>query len=118
MICFTDRNLGHLLPIAMSLLGLQIELHDSHFTQSTPDDEWIPFVGRRGWRVLTQDPRFLANESEKQAVIDHAVGCFVLVADQMNRWDKLRLIAKTWDQIEAIAAAEPVPFVYRVSRTG
>jgi hypothetical protein len=102
----------------MSLLGIDIEIHDTYFGQTTFDDQWLPEVGRRGWRVLTQDPKFLSNESEKQALIDYGVGCFVLVVDQLSRWEKMRLIAKVWDQIEEVTRGEEPPYIYRITKSG
>lgn len=52
MTFFADRNLGRLLPIALSLLGIDIEIHDAHFAETTPDDVWLPAVADRGWVVL------------------------------------------------------------------
>lgn len=118
MTYFTDRNLGHLLPVAMGLLGLPVEIHDTYFDQSTPDDVWLPEVGAKGWVVLTQDPRFLHNENETEALISNGVACFVLVVDRLNRWQKLQVIAKVWDEIEEIVEHARPPYIYRITRSG
>jgi hypothetical protein len=115
---FTDRNLGHLLPVAMGLLGIPIEIHDTHYTQFTPDDVWLPEVGANGWIVLTQDPRFLHNENEKEALVSNGVGCFVLVTDGLKKWEKLRVIAKVWDEVEKIVADTTPPYIYRITKAG
>lgn len=118
MTFFTDRNLGHLLPVAMGLLGIPIEIHDSHYDQFTPDDVWLPEVGANGWVVLTQDPRFLHNDNEREALISNGVACFVLVIDGLNRWQKLRVIARVWDEIERVVASEKPPYIYRITKAG
>ncbi len=35
--------------------GLTIELHDDHFSQDAPDQEWLPAIGVRRWYVITRD---------------------------------------------------------------
>lgn len=102
----------------MGLLGLPVEIHDTYYSQFTADDVWLPEVGAKGWVVLTQDPRFLHNESEKQALVANNVACFVFVVDKLTRWEKLRVIARVWDRLEQIVAAETPPYIYRVTKSG
>ena len=118
MTYFTDRNLGHLLPIAMGLLGIPIEIHDTYYDQFTPDDVWLPEVGAKGWVVLTQDPRFLYNDSEKEAIVSNGVACFVFILDGLKRWPKLQVIARVWDDIERIVARDTPPYIYRITKAG
>jgi hypothetical protein len=115
---FADRNLGRLLPIALSLLGIDIEIHDAHFTETTPDDVWLPDVARRGWVVLTEDPRIKSRANELQAITDHSAACFVLTTAGLTRWEKARVLAKVWDEIERIVREESPPYVYRITKTG
>lgn len=45
---FTDRDLGHRFAQLLLTAGVRVERHDDHFQPTTPDDEWIGAVGRRG----------------------------------------------------------------------
>lgn len=54
---FTDRDLGKQFPARLREAGLQVERHADHFQPATPDEVWLPEVGRRGWVVLTHDER-------------------------------------------------------------
>ena len=47
--------------------GLRVELHDTHFAQDCPDEEWLPEVGRRRWIVLTRDLRIRYRAIEREA---------------------------------------------------
>jgi hypothetical protein len=49
---FTDRDLGKRFPEILSAAGLLVEPHSDHFQPSTPDEEWLETVGRRGWIEL------------------------------------------------------------------
>jgi uncharacterized protein with PIN domain len=52
---FVDRSLGRRLGIALREAGWNVELHDDHFKDDTPDEKWLEEVGKKGWVVLTKD---------------------------------------------------------------
>jgi hypothetical protein len=118
VIYFFDRNMGHMVPIALSLLGLKVEIHDAHFRQKTPDDVWLATAGTKKWTVISHDPRFPRNEASRQAIAQHCVGCFVIGASQGNKWQKVRLLARVWDEIDRISHNEPRPYIFRIYLTG
>ncbi len=45
------------------------ERHGAHFSAGTEDSVWLPFVGEKGWILLTKDKRIRFNDLEKRAVI-------------------------------------------------
>ena len=107
-----------MVPLALSLLGLPVELHDAYYAPKTPDDIWLSDVGAKGWTVISHDPRFQRNEASRQAIIQYGVGCFVLGAAQGRKWEKVRLLARAWDEIDRITHVEARPYIYRVYRSG
>jgi len=115
---FADRNLGRLSPISLSLLGIDIEVHDAHFPENTPDDVWLAAVATRGWVVLTQDPRIKSRANELKAIVDHSAACFVLTTAGLNRWETARVLATAWDEISEIVEKEQPPYVYPITKTG
>ena len=79
MIFFTDRDLGAIFPQILSHKGLHVERHDDHFTDSTPDDVWLPAVGRKGWLAISKDKRIRYRQNELNAVMRAGVGLFLVV---------------------------------------
>lgn len=118
MILFFDRNMGRDVPMALRRLGLQVEWHARHFVHDTLDDLWLEQVGQQEWTVVTHDTHFVHNESEKRAIIDHRVRCFVLAGGGADKWSKVRILARAWDKIKSIATTERPPFIYRVYSNG
>jgi hypothetical protein len=53
-------------------------VHDDHFAQNTPDEIWLTEIGKRGWVLLTKDPRIRTNELERRALLDNNVAAFML----------------------------------------
>lgn len=58
LVFFIDRSLGQkVIAGRLRQCGVQVEIHDDHFPQNDPDEDWISEVGKRGWVVLTKDDR-------------------------------------------------------------
>lgn len=45
---FVDRCLGRTVGIVLRESGLKVELHEDHFKDDSPDEDWISEVGHRG----------------------------------------------------------------------
>lgn len=120
MTYFFDRNVGNKVPMALELLGLDVQYYAKVFGERTErgDDDWLAACGQRGWTVIAHDTRFRHNEPERQAIVRHRVGCFVLGEAQAPRWAKVRLLARAWDHVEQLRLEEPLPFIFRIRRDG
>jgi hypothetical protein len=83
------------------------------------DREWIPEVGARGWLVISKDKKIRTRPEERRAVKENNVGCFILNYKQpLNRWEILKLVTSTLDEMEAKFANTPRPFMYLIDRNG
>ena len=115
---FFDRTCGKSLPHALKLLGIDAEAHQDHFPQNVHDDVWLADVGQRGWIVFTYDKRIRYNQSERQALLTHGVGCFMLTSGNRTKWEQMRIVAKAWDRIQEVIAKTPLPFIQLVHADG
>jgi hypothetical protein len=119
VIYFCDRSMGRRLPIAMSLMGVDVEIHDSHFDESTQDDTWLAHCGRSRWIALSFDRlRFLRGAAGREAIIQNRAGCFVFKAASKNSWERMQIVAKAWKAIEDHALFTPCPFLVQVDKSG
>ncbi len=83
------------------------------------DREWIPDIGARGWLVISKDKKIRTRQEERRAVKDNNVGCFILNYKQpLNRWEILKLVASSLDEMEDKFANTPRPFMYLIDRNG
>lgn len=112
---FTDRDLGKQFPAALREAGLQVERHADHFEPSTPDEAWLPEVGRLGWVVLTHDERIRYKPNELAAVLRHGVALLVVQGQapypQLAKW-----FVQTLPRVEAFVAAHEPPYIAKVQR--
>lgn len=71
-----------------------------------------------GWQS-PGDKKIRTRPGERRALVEHNVGCFYLYQKQpLTRWDYLKLLALTLDEMERIFAEKQRPFLYGVSRIG
>jgi hypothetical protein len=98
--------------------GVQVERHLDHFVRGTPDDEWLPFVGSRGWALLTTDKRIRHRCNERQAVIDHDVRMFYFSKNDMSGQQMATTLKKALPGIRKLYAKQPLPFFAAITRTG
>jgi hypothetical protein len=83
------------------------------------DREWIPEVGARGWLVITKDKKIRTRPEERRVIKENNVGCFILNYSQpLNRWEILKLVTSTLDEMEEKFANTPRPFLYLIDRNG
>lgn len=112
---FTDRDLGKQFPARLREAGLQVERHADHFEPSTPDEVWLPEIGRRGWVALTHDENIRYKPNELAAVMRHGVALLVVQGrapfPQLAEW-----FVQTLPRVEAFLADHRPPFIAKVQR--
>jgi hypothetical protein len=106
--------------MALEILGLDVEWYAKHFGErrETYDDDWLELCGLRGWTVIAHDRKFHKKTIEIEAIIQYNVGCFILGASQEKSWQKVRLLAKTWDGILERQSREAVPYMFQINADG
>lgn len=115
-----DACVSSNLVAILKLLGVDaLHLHD-RFSPDTPDPEWLPEVGRKGWVLVTADGRINRNPAERQLLREAGMTTFFLVRDfpRMTIFEQVSCIAKWWPRIAAEAAKNRPGTHLRVNRNG
>ena len=116
---FFDRSIPRSVARALQLVRDDVRWLDDEFPRDTSDREWLREVGQREWLVISRDKRIRWRPAEKQAIIDHRVGCFCITQGaNPTRWEYLRLIAPLLDRMEDIFATVERPFIYGIDKAG
>ncbi|MBL8226040.1 MAG: hypothetical protein JNM50_12005 [Chromatiales bacterium] len=76
------------------------------------DDAWLAHCGKHGYLALTRDQRIRYRPIEKQALIDHAVGCFTFTGGQATAAQCTARIVELAPKMRSIAATQKRPFLY------
>jgi PIN like domain len=84
----------------------------------TPDSMWLPIVGDAGWIAISRNKRIRYNPVENRLLHQHGVRAIFLTGGRnMTSWDRLVLIVRHWEAIEA-SVDIPGPWVKALTRTG
>ena len=92
--------------------------HDDLFHHSTPDEEWIPIVGRRGWALLTKDERLRRNSVQRALLLGSGVRAFVFSEAQVTGAVIAAAYVRALPRMWRIARSHRAGFIAVVNRLG
>jgi hypothetical protein len=117
---FVDHCLGtEVVADRLRRAGLTVHvLVDSGFTESTPDEEWLPVVAARGWVILTKDRRIGQRPLEKGAIVNSGAAAFVLVGGDMRGVAVAEAFAQAAPTMVRYAQKRARPLLATVSAAG
>jgi hypothetical protein len=119
-VLFLDENLCNCKPILTSLdqAGVKYERHLDHWKAGTPDNEWIPVVGEKGWILLTRDQNIRYNELELKQIVAAKVKEFVVLGGNLNRDELAELITAALPAMKKLCKKQKPPFIVSISKLG
>jgi hypothetical protein len=94
------------------------ERHGEHFPAGTEDSIWLPFVGQKGWILLTKDKRIRFNDLEKQAVIANRVREFYFTSGNFNGEAMAALLAVALPEMFRLCRMHRPPFIASITKAG
>ena len=117
---YLDENLCNCKPILEVLArhGIQVHRHLETFQRGTPDDEWLPFVGKNGWAILTTDRRFRYNELERIALQNHNVRAFEFTDNQIGALGMAEALNIALPSMQKVLSRRRRYFVATISKSG
>ncbi len=116
---FIDRSIPKSVATALKAVRDDVLWLDDYFPHDTKDADWLPIAGQNDWLVITRDKKIRTRPGERRAILENNVGCFCLTQKQdPTRWQYLKLLVQTLDQMESSFATTPRPFIYRVDQLG
>jgi hypothetical protein len=116
---FIDRSVPKPVAEAIKRVRGDVLWLEDKFQHDTNDEVWLAAVGDQGWPVIVRDKKVRTRPGERDKIIRHGVGCFILNQKQdPTKWEYLQLLAKTMDEIEERFAQTPRPFIYTIDRNG
>jgi hypothetical protein len=119
-VLYLDENLCNSAAILESLakLGVHFERHLSHFHRGTPDESWLPVVGKNGWVLLTADKRIRYNLLEKRALDKSRVREFVFTSGNMSGLEMAKALEQALRKMLNMCNRVNPPFVAAITRGG
>ena len=115
VVYFTDRDLGLQFPAILKNAGLTVERHRDHFAPDATDEQWLAFVGAKGWVALTHNSRIRYTPNERDAVISHGVRLLIIIG-QAPHPELAQSFVATRRRIEGFLERHEPPFIAKVYR--
>ncbi len=107
-----------MVPGALRACGLNIELKTDHFPDDTPDHDWLPVVGAKGWIILTKDKRIRHNYLEIVGLLQSGTASFILTSGNVTGQEMADAYVRALPDMIRMLAKFPPPFVATVSKLG
>jgi predicted nuclease of predicted toxin-antitoxin system len=118
-VVFLDRSLGkQVIATALRTAGIQVEVHDDHFSADAKDPEWLTEAGRNGWVVLTKDKKIKYRIVEMAAVVAADARVFTLTAGSVQGSEMAEIFVRAMPKIKAYVEANAPPYIVRLSKAG
>ncbi|HND33241.1 MAG TPA: hypothetical protein PLA94_24755 [Myxococcota bacterium] len=116
---FLDRTFGAQRVVrVLRDAGWTVEVHQDHFRQDIPDQEWIPVVAERQWVVLTQDKNIRHRPLEREAVRSSGLRLFAFTQNNLPSSETSAILLRALPQVALIAEGQQPPFIGQIQRTG
>ncbi|MDQ4002042.1 MAG: hypothetical protein M3283_13840 [Actinomycetota bacterium] len=89
------------------------------FPQDAKDPVWLEAVGVNGWLGITRDAKIRTRPAERQAIMEHRAGCFILTyRNDLKRAEIVQLVLDNIEEMEEKFRTTPRPFIYTVTGDG
>jgi hypothetical protein len=116
---FVDRSIPKAVAEALKQVRGDVLWFEDRFRHDTKDTDWLPVAGASDWLVIARDKKIRTRPGERRILTDHKVGCFI-ISQKKNptRWEYLKLLCATLDEMETAYAETARPFIYKVTAAG
>jgi len=119
VVFFLDRNMGSkVFPQLLRDADLQIEVHDAHFAQDTPDADWLRVAGERGWVVVTADRQLKYNQVEWSTMLTNKVKAFAFTSKNQTAKEMAQAFLEALPEILRLLEDNPDPFIATILKSG
>jgi len=118
-VIFIDRSIPRSVASALKLVRDDVLWLEDRYPHDAADIVWLGDAGRQGWLVISRDKRIRFRPGEREQLRGAGVGAFILTQSRNpNRWQYLRLLCTTLDEMERRFAQTARPFVFGVDSQG
>jgi len=97
---------------------VSVERHLAHFSRATPDEEWLPFVGKNNWALLTSDARIRYRSNEKRAVQENNVRMFYFSTNNLSGLQMASALKRALPKMKRIFQRQKPPFCAAITKSG
>jgi len=98
--------------------SIKHERHGQYFSPGTPDTSWLPFVGEKGWILVTKDKRIRFNDLEREAVVTYRVREFYFTSGNYSGAEMALMLTTALPEIMQLCRKQAPPFIASITKSG
>ncbi len=120
MTYFFDNNISDKLVILLKALDVDARHLKEDFPVDTADVDWPPYVGQKGWTVVTADRAIRRPPAELAALKDAHVTALFMKDNFLhrNKWEQAAWLVRLWREIDRQATRLAQGTIVSVSDKG
>lgn len=117
MTYFFDNNFSDRYVRAFKELKQDVVHLKEEFLPNTPDEDWIPIIGKRGWSLVSMDIRIKRNPQQRLLLEASGITSFMCVEDVVNleAWLQFTWLVRAWPIIKKQRLQAGSSTTYRVT---
>jgi hypothetical protein len=118
---FIDEDTGTLVARALHLLNvatIDYVGNGRSIRTGTKDEDWIPYVGRGNFLLISCNKGILDAEEQRELLIEEGVRAVFLETGGLTRLEVMRLILRKWEWLEEVWTSHPKPCAYILRTSG
>jgi len=118
---FFDNPISQKLAEAMNLLeegeGTVRHLTDL-FPGDAKDETWLKYVGEHNLILITRDKKIQKHPMQRMELRRHKIGAFFLTGKIMTKWQGIRQLISSWEEIKRLNAETNKPYAFQIRLKG
>jgi len=118
-VIFVNGSIPRIVADELRKVGKDAKAKIELFPEDAKDPVWLRAVGVNGWLAITRDGKIRTRPAEREAIVDHRAGCFILTyRNDLKRAEIAQLVLETIEEMEEKFRTTPRPFIYTVAGNG
>ncbi|MGH9360081.1 MAG: hypothetical protein ACRD1O_13025 [Terriglobia bacterium] len=117
---FLDENLHNCAPLleVLESTNARYERHGVHFSPGTLDKEWLPYICKRGWILLTKDKGIRYNQVEIEAILANNGREFFFASGNLTGTKMAEILSNALKKMGRMAKKVDAPFIASLTQRG
>ena len=91
---------------------------DDYFEADVPDEEWLRFVGQKGWLAITKDKRIRYRTPALDVIKKEKVKLFIFTRGNLTGTEMAEILTKAIPRIKRFLAKHEPPFIVTMAKSG
>jgi hypothetical protein len=91
---------------------------EDYFESNVVDEEWLRFVGQKGWIAITKDKRIRYRSPALEVIGKEKVKLFVLNKGNLTGFEMAEIIKRAIPRIKTFIARHEPPFIAKITKSG